>query len=86
MLQLAWQFRGKSSELLELFYPEGFTAIRSHNTADTSSLQYYFLRKLQVFWDMTPCGLVNIYIHLLMSSSVPSSVSKQSEMIELFGP
>ena len=58
--ELAWQFRGKSSELLELFYPYGFTTIRSHNTADRSSLQHYFLRRLQVFWDMTPCGLVNI--------------------------
>ena len=86
MLELAWQFRGKSSELLEVFYPEGFTTIRSHNTADTSSLQHYFLRRVQVFWDMTPCGLVNIYRHLLLSSTVPSSVSKQSEIIELLGP
>ena len=60
VLELAWKFRGKSSELLELFYPYGFTTIRSHNTADRSSLQHYFLRRLQVFWDMTPCGLVNI--------------------------
>ena len=86
MLELAWQFRGKSSELLELFSPEGFTAICSHNTADTSSLQHYFLRRLQVFLDMTPCALVNIYRHLMVSPTVPSSVSKQSEMIELLGP
>lgn len=61
MPDLAWQFRGKSSVLLELICPEGFTTIRSHNTADTSSLQHYFLSRLQVFWDMTPCELVDIY-------------------------
>ena len=73
-----------SSVLLELFYPEGFTTNRSHNTTDVTAA--LFFTKTSSLLDMTPCGLVNIYRQLLMSSTLPSLASKQSEMIELLGP
>ncbi len=69
VLELAWQFRGKSSELLELFHPDGFTTIRSHNTAallftKTSSLLEYDAlwigEYLYTFIDEFDCSIFSV--------------------------